>query len=277
MGVHMAFEIKYRLSYYGGEADNNRLPAHNGALSLEGVTWSFSLLAHYAATGKIKTRGQLSSKVEVYLAPARQGSFLQDLYVVVTEPNNIFLTTVAGSYAVATLGQLINSLVVTSLRGVCGLPSALSKPDEGKLSKLPSGDREALVDRIEPSMRRAHEVIDDGATQCIIKKGYTPLLTMDAKTKAYVNADLLTDEKMLVVSVGAYNANTGNGSVYLTHIGKSVPFSVEKGLDHATYAALSFSLDRYVNNLESNIEVACLEQISTDNRTKKLIIKRAFK
>ncbi len=273
----MSFELKYRLVYEGGEADNNRLPAHQGATSLEGITWSFDLIAHYAATGRIRARGELSPLVRLYLAPARQGSFLQDLTIFVTQPNNLFMTSVVGSYAVATLGQIVNSLVVSTLRQVCGLDQKIADKDDKRLSKLPSGDREALIDKVEAPMKRAHSVIEDGASTLAIKKGYTPLLTMDAATKAYVNADLLTDEKVWIASIGAYNANSGNGSAYLPAIGKTVPFFAPKGLDPNTYAAISLSLDRYVNGLGSTIEMAGTESLSLDGRIKKLIVSRAFK
>ncbi|GLR60285.1 hypothetical protein [Rhizobium indigoferae] len=273
----MTFELKYRLTYEGGEADNNRLPAHQGAISLEGITWSFDLLAHYAATGRIRARGELSPLVRLYLSPARQGSYIHDLTVFLTEPNNLFLTTAIGSYAVATIGQVVNSLVVSTFRQVCGLAEDLAQKDDQRLSRLPSGDREALIDKVEAPMKRAHAVIEDGASTLLIKKGYTPLLTLDAATKAYVNADLLTDEKVWMASVGAYNANSGNGRVYLPAIGKTVPFFAPKGLDANTYAAISLSLDRYVNGLGSIIEMAGTESLSLDGRIKKLIISRAFK
>lgn len=273
----MAFELKYRLTYEGGEADNNRLPAHQGAISLEGITWSFDLLAHYVATGKIRARGELSPRVRVYLSPPRQGSYVHDLIVSLAEPNNLFITTVVGSYAVSTIGQIVNSLAISTFKQVCGIVDNLVSSDEKKLSKLPSGDREALIDKIEAPMKRAHAVIDDGASTLSIKKGYTPLLTLNSMTKAYVNADLLTDEQVWMASVGAYNANTGNGRVYLPKIGKTVPFWAPKGLDPNTYAAISLSLDRYVNGLGSVIEMAGTESQSTDGRIKKLIISRAFK
>lgn len=154
---------------------------------------------------------------------------------------------------------------------------SLVTKQEKSLNKLPSGDREALVDKIEPSMRRAHTVIDEGAKTLEISKGYTPLVKLDSNTKAYVNADLLTDETVMVVSVGAYNANSGNGSVYIPDVGKTVPFFAPKGLDNPTYAALSYSLDQYVNGLPSQIEIACVKNVSIDERIKRLIIKRAFK
>ncbi len=269
--------LKYRIVYAGGDADDNRLPGHAGAISIEGLTWSLSLVGHYAAEGQIRARGKLSDKIKVYLAPARQGSYIQDVWVAITEPNSIYLTSVAGSYAIGTASQAINSLIGSALRGVCGLTVSLLKREERLLSSLPSGDQEALIDKIEPSMRRVHSIIDEGVTTITLKKGTTSLVKMDTHTKDYVNADLLTDETILVVSVGAYNANTGNGSAYVPNVGKSVSFFAPEGLDDNTYAALSYSLDQYVNKLPSDIEIACRPTVSVDGRLKRLRIVRAFK
>ncbi|ESZ29614.1 hypothetical protein X733_24895 [Mesorhizobium sp. L2C067A000] len=197
--------------------------------------------------------------------------------MVATEPNNLWMTTILGSYAVGTIGQMANSLIVTSVKEVCGIINRVTTKEERWLNGLPSGDREALVDKIEPSMKRAHAVIGEGAETLVIRKGYTPLVTLDHLTKAYVNADLFGEELTKTVSIGAFNANSGNGRLYLPEVGKTVPFFVEKGLDQGTYAALSHSLDSYVNNVPSMVDIVATEVLANDGRIKRLLIKRAYK
>lgn len=269
--------LKYELVYDGGIAAEGRLPAHSGATSLEGITWTLALIGHYVATGKIRTRGELSPDVRIYLAPARQGSFVQEVWVYLTEPNNLFLTSVVGSYVVGSISQTVNSLITSTIKQVCGLTVDLIKGDQDALDRLPSGDREALVDKIEPSMRRTHVVIGEGVATLDLKREQKPLFRLDQNTKAYVNADFLTDETLMVISVGAYNANSGNGSAYLPNVGKTVRFYAPKGLDPDTYGALSYSLDRYVNGLPSQIQIACVPTVSLDDRYKRLKVVRAFK
>jgi hypothetical protein len=269
--------LKYELVYDGGAASEGFLPAHNGATSLEGMTWTLTLIGHYAATGKIKARGELSPEIRIFLVPPRQGSFIQEVWIELTQPDNIFLTSIVGSYVVGSVTQALNSLITSTIKQVCGIAVELLKADQDALAKLPSGDREALIDKIEPSMRRAHTIIGEGANTLDIRMNKTPMLRLDHGTKAYVNADFLTDETLMVVSVGAYNANSGNGSAYLPEIGKTVRFYAPKGLDAETYAALSYSLDKYVNGLPSQIQIACVPTVSLDDRYKRLKIVRAFK
>lgn len=274
----MAETVNYRLEYHGDEADHNRLPAHHGAQSLEGITWSVALIANYLAVGKIKTRGQLSRKIQVFLYPARPGSFVSELVLFVTEPQNLFITSVLGSYLVGTASQLINAAIVRTIKEVCGIAHDLTKIDGQNLAKLPSGDLEALVDRTEASMRRAHEVINNGADTLLISEGDRKVIELNAETKAYVNTNIVGDKIVAKeVSVGAFNANTGNGRFYLPEIGKTVPFSVDREPTSGTYEALTGSLDLYVRKVPSNIAVKCLEVLSTDGRIKKLIVKSAEK
>lgn len=194
-------KLTYKLVYDGSAATDGMLPAHNGATSLEGITWTHTLIGHYAVTGKIKARGELSPDVRIYLLPPRQGAFIQEIWVQLTEPNNLFLTSIAGSYIVGSVSQTLNSLIISTIKQVCGLSVDLIKSDQDALNRLPSGDREALVDKIESSMRRAHTVIGAGANTLDIRTNKISLLRLDQDTKVYVNADFLTDETLMVISV----------------------------------------------------------------------------
>jgi hypothetical protein len=271
-------DIKYRLRYVGDEAEQNRLPAHEGAQSLEGVSWSISLITNYLATGDIRTRGAMSPKIKSFLSPARQGSFVNDIAIFITEPNNLFLTSLFGAYTINTISQIVNAVVVKTIKEASGIATQLTDKEKRWLSKFPSGDMEALVDRIEPSLRRAHDVIADGADNLIIQKGNIPVVTLDRSTKAYVNTSIKGDDEVeREVSVGAFNANSGNGRFYLPDTGKTVPFSIDREPASGTYQTLSYSLDRYVHRRPSYIKVKCFEVITTDGRIKKLIVLGARK
>lgn len=269
----MAEEIRYRLQYVGDDADRHILPAHSGSQSLEGISWSVSVLANYLATGRLKKRGALDTRIQVFIAPAQQGSFVDDLLIFVTEPNNMFLTSIVGAHAVSTVGQVLNSFIVSAVRQVCGLPSVDDQQQRSWLDRFPSGDMEAALDAIEPSMKRAHSVIGEGATQLIIQRDAAPLVSLDRRTKAYVNANIEGEEIVQrIVSVGALNVNTGNGRAYLPDIGKTVPFNVVREPDTGTYQALSYSLDRYARGLPDHVQIRCREIFANDDRIKRLVV-----
>ncbi|RUW96815.1 MAG: hypothetical protein EOS71_03675 [Mesorhizobium sp.] len=266
-------EFRYRLKYEGAVADQNVLPAHAGAQSLEGITWSFSLLTNYLVTGEIRHRGALDPRMKVYISPPARGSFITDVTIFLTQPESLFLTSVLGTYAVSTAGNAFNSFVTYAFKRVCGVFDQGDEDMLKALNKFPSGDLEANLDAIEPSMTRAHSVIGDGAERLLITKPRAPVTELNGTTKAYIQTDQKADDPSEhEVGVGALNVNQGSGRVFFQALGKTVPFQVVKEPDAGTYTTLSWSLDQYARGLESTIKIKCIEVYSIDGRIKRFII-----
>jgi hypothetical protein len=252
------------------------LPAHDGAISIEGVAFSFALLSNYMATGEIRSRGSMSPDISVYLRPARQGSFLQDLVLRVANEESLFISRVIGKFAPATTTKVITAIATRVLSEVTGQPHAATEAEARWLKKLPSGDMEALIDKVEPSIRRAHTVIGEGAGELIITKSKTPLISFNADTKAWVNTNIQSDGTIeRVVNIPAFNANTGNGRAYIAEVGKTVPFSVIREPAQRTYETLGWSLREYARERPSNIKIICSHITSLDDKIKKLVIEGA--
>ncbi|KAB0269090.1 hypothetical protein [Microvirga brassicacearum] len=269
--------LKFRLVYTGQDADRHILPAYDGARSIEGLSWAFSLLGNYLATGQIRKRGTLDPRIRFYMSPAARGSYTTDIIAFIVEPQNLFVTSLLGNYVVTTSTNTINAFMRHSFRRVCGLFDGDDDNDERLLKPFPSGDLEATLDAIEPAMIRAHGVIDNGADTLTLIKGRTPLIEMSSDTKAYVNKSIIGEkQKEVDASVGALNVNSGNGRVYLEDIGKTVPFSVVKEPEQGTYQALSSSLDRYARGIPSKVGIKYLEVLAIDGRIKKLLIVAAY-
>ena len=246
-------------------------------VSLEGISWSFSLLANYLATGKIKKSGAMSTAAMIYIEPAKKGSFVSDLIVHVSDPDSLFMTKAVGNFGATTLSAIFGTFVGYALKSVTGQQDQLTSQQRRWLSKFPRGDVEAMIDAIEASIKRAHTVIGEGAVTLNIKKSTASLLTFDEETKNYVNANIPgLQNTTKLVGVGAYDANSGNGRVFLHEVGKTVSFHVDKKqVSATTRQAISKSLDRYVNELPSGIEVVCDEILALDGRIKKLTIHKA--
>lgn len=274
----MTYEIPLRLQFEGKIAADNMLPAHDGAASIEGMAFSFTLLANYIATGEIRTRGEMSPLISIYLRPSRQGSFLQDLVLRIANEESLFINRVVGRFAPATTAKVITAVATRVLSDVTGQNYSATDAEKRWLDKLPSGDMEALVDRVEPSVRRAHTVIGEGAGELIVMKGRTPLVTFNSATKAWVNTNIQSDQTIeRTVSISALNANTGNGRAYLPNVGKTVPFSVVREPAQKTYETLAWSLREYTRERPSGIVVTCTQIISLDDKIKKLVIEGAIR
>ncbi|MGI3901545.1 MAG: hypothetical protein ACRYF1_13745 [Janthinobacterium lividum] len=252
------------------------LPAHAGTTSLEGVSWSFSLLGHYLARGKIRKRGALSSQVRLYIVPSEPGSFTQDIIGFIADPNNLFVTSIMGQYAASTATECINSTFTYVFKEVCGLGSGEGPTEKELVLHLPSGDLDALVDAVEPSMIRSHRTINNGSSNLIINAGRDVIINLTPATKSYIEANFRNDNDVdWQGRVSAFNANTGNGRAYLVRVGKIVPFSVMREPENGTYAALSHSLDLYTQGLPSDVNLTAREVLAADGRIKKLEIRAA--
>ncbi len=62
---------------------------------------------------------------------------------------------------------------------VCGLRDDHSVENDPILQRLPSGELEALVDAIEPSMIRGHAVIGEGASILNINSGRDAIININ--------------------------------------------------------------------------------------------------
>ena len=72
---------RLRISYEGGLADENSLPGYDGAKSIDGITRAVHIATNAYMTGEVEGRATALKKASIVLRPARQGSFVFDLIV----------------------------------------------------------------------------------------------------------------------------------------------------------------------------------------------------
>src|SRR5690606_18695839 len=101
--------IPYRVIFEGLDADGNELEAYAASKSLEGLTWALSTTINFAATGRYKSRGDMSKSARIYMSPARQGSFIVAMNAWVVA--NPFLATVVLGGAVSMVAPYVNKTI----------------------------------------------------------------------------------------------------------------------------------------------------------------------
>lgn len=74
-------EHRIRVRYTGGLADQNILPGYDGATSIDGITRALHLATHAYMTGEVTTRAPALKGASIQMKPARQGSFIFELIV----------------------------------------------------------------------------------------------------------------------------------------------------------------------------------------------------
>lgn len=242
----MEFDITVKFS--GDEAERHRIPAYEGAQSLQGISRGLVLVSNYLTTGEIRKRAPFSQDVKFYLQPSRPGSFEIILTTVI---ENIDLIAVGG--IVSTIGFAITANLLTDgFKTIFGrIIGGGQTPETDEFQMIDDarpGDVDALVDAAEPAIIQAHTIINQGSSNIVVIQGDNNILTLNSTSKEYVKRSRFGEDiERLDVSVGSLNVNTGYGRVFVHDLGKTVPFTVVKEPDAGTYGALSHSLNQYAN------------------------------
>ena len=264
----------------GQDASQHVLPAFEGAQSLEGLARSFTLIAHYAATGEIRKRYPFESGVKLYIQPPRQGSF-EAAFSLLTAPDTVFTTTALGALGVGMFGNLLMDLIKLIGKRLTGGADEPSTEQLRTLIRARAGELEALGEAVEPSLKKAHTVINNGAGTINVFYGDNNIVNLNSITKEYITSQIEDDaviEKL--VSVGMLNANTRNGRVYDWELGRTVPIHVPRTANPRALNSLAISLERYsaraMRGDNSDVTIRATTVRAVDGTVKRYLITDAF-
>lgn len=269
-------KIPYKVVFNGLDADENELEAYSASKSLEGLTWALSITINFAVTGKYKSRGDMSKSARIYMSPARQGSFIVVMNAWVVA--NPFLATVALGGAVSVVAPYVNKTIEyafgKALGSISDLPDGFRKY-YNRLSKDERIQLDALVQRIEPPLSRAHMVIGQTAKEVTFKSKRTDLFKMDQTTKEYIEAKPLDAPEVLFTNVTAYNVVSHNGRMYDPVNGNTAAFTLVKSPLKGTASTITTSLDQYQAGRKGMVKVTADRVQTESGRLKKFLITAA--
>jgi hypothetical protein len=251
------------ISFRGMDADQNRLEAFAGTESAAGIARSLSLVAHYAATGTIRRRYPFDERVQFYLEAMEPGSFNWKLVLAVTGTVSIGLAT----NAIYDLGKLV-------LARAIGHEDVQVSGELAEFHDSRSGDIDALVEAVEPALKKGHYGIGQTARQIVIVNGSNnqTMIVFDAASKAYLaeSRDAEMDEQD--VSVSALNVNDRTGRAYFLDLGRTIPFRIASEADPKVVGVLATGLDRYARRTPAPVRITFRRIEAADGRLKRIII-----
>lgn len=105
---------RIKIRYKGGLADKNALPGYDGATSIDGITRAMHIITHAYMTGETVTRATALKRASIQIKPARQGSFIFDLIVLMEQ------YPATSSAGVALGAPMFYDFVKTALRRAIG-------------------------------------------------------------------------------------------------------------------------------------------------------------
>jgi hypothetical protein len=254
------------ISFQGLDADRGQIEAFAGMESAAGLARALTLIGHYAATGVVRHRFPFSRDVQFFLEATETGSF------------NFRIKIIAGTVAVGLATNGIYDLIklVTS-KAIGQEPIALSEKVDG-LNRSKSGDIDALVEAIEPALKKAHYGIGETAKKIVIEESSSRklVITFDDHSKNYLMENVSGDDAEQDVSISALNVNDRTGRAYFLDLKRTIPFRVSKDADPKTMSVLSAALDRYANKSPAPIRISFSRVEALDGRLKRLVVFRAL-
>ncbi|WP_462118541.1 DUF7946 domain-containing protein [Methylorubrum extorquens] len=229
----------------GAIAERNVLPAFEGAQSLEGIARSITLVSHFIVTSQVRKKYPFDRNVLIVMEPPRKGSF-EAIFSFVTDKDTVLTTTALGSLGVSLFGDVLKDTLTLIVKRLVGKDHTPKTDQLGRMLAADAGNIEALGEAVEPALKKAHIVINNGAGNITIISGSNNVVTFDGNSKRYLNTTVIVEQPShKLVSCGMLNANTRNGRIFDQELGRTVPIRVPKGANPRTLGALAESLQRY--------------------------------
>lgn len=269
------------VKFDGREAERHAIPAYEAIESLRGVTLALTMILYYMQEGIVRHRKFENRRFQLNYIAEKEGS-IETIFEFITNPSTVeILKYITGGIGLGVAGNFtydfIKSIFSRSVGGVAA-DSIENLEAEGRLD---SGDLQALVEAIEPSIKNAHRSIGYGADRILIINGDNNTVTFNGRTKEYINSSREDDTNIdRNLSIGSFNANSGIGRAFDFEEGRTIPFELIDE-DRETNLYILQSFDSYAKRkrlgqeLSSQIGVRYKRILSPDGRTKKILISRA--
>ncbi|GEM_PF-2647920 len=255
------------ISFRGLDADAGHLEAFSGIESAAGIARALTLIAHYAATGEVRRRYPFDPNVQFFLEGTEEGSFNW----------KIALVTVGGPLALGLTTNAIYDLTKLTLSHAIGTePEAISSEVQ-QLERDRSGDLNALVEAVEPALKKGHYGVGETASEIVITETTTRsvIVTFDRNSKDYLERDVHAAEDGQDVSISALNVNDRTGRAFFLDLGRTIPFRVSKDAHPETLTTLSAAINRYANRNPAPIRIEFERIEAIDGRLKRIVIYKA--
>jgi hypothetical protein len=257
----------------GDMASDGEVPAFASLESLHGFSQAVMMILHFAETGEIRRRGFKELRTDLRIIATREGSFefifeFKDLVPIFVE---------AYGKGIANASWELIKTVFSRAIGASGSKDIEAAEEAGALN---TGDLGALVQAAEPSIRKAHSVVNHGSSNInIFINGDDNRIVLDAASKEYMHESIFNDEtrsqRFLVTS---FDGRNRTGRLFDLEAEQAFTFDLLAEADRASLtvivdAARAYAL-REKGKFDEKMEVVCAFTSidAADGRTKRLRI-----
>lgn len=271
-------EHRLKVKYEGGLADQNALPGYDGATSIDGITRAVHIVLHAYMTGEVISRATALKNASVLIKPARQGSFIFELLVLIEAYP---ATTGIG----AALGApMLYDFIKTAFKRATG--SLDAEPETTSLRKLyerkeppplkrPPVDFDELSEVLEGSLQDAHRPIGVDGTVGKISIGSPrhELVVFNDNTKDWVNTrEEGVGLEVVRGNITRYNSLSRNSRVFVDQFGRVVPMRPDADFSVGDLSLLTWSLHGSNIGAPNKLEMRVRRVSSASGKVKRLLL-----
>lgn len=251
------------ISFSGLDADKGRIEAFSGIESAAGLARALTIVGHYAATGQVRRRFPFDPTVQFYLDGTEEGSFNWQIAVKFGGPLALGLAT----------NGLYDLIKLAFTKAASGDEPAVSAPVES-INQGRSGDIDALVEAVEPALKKAHYGINETATRITLRESQskTVVVEFDSQSKSYLKDSIKSNDDTQDVIISSLNVNDRTGRAFFVELGRTVPFTVSRDSRPGTMSTLSANLKRYADKTPLATAIRFTRIEASDGRLKRIII-----
>jgi hypothetical protein len=266
------------VTYRGGLASENSLPLYDGTTSIHGIGQALQIATHAFMTGEVVSRATALKGASIIMKPARQGSFIVDMVVLIEQYPAV------SSVSAAIGAPVFYDFVKTAFRRATG--SLEAEPEtahlrniynrkEPLLTRKRPADLDELAETLEGSLQRAHRPIGDGGTVNSIEVGSPrrELITLNDETKDWVNTrEEAPSLELFRANVTRFNSISRNGRAYIDQFEKVIPFRPDGDFAAGDLPLLTWSLHGSNSGLPSKLEMRMRRVNSASGKIKRLLL-----
>lgn len=187
------------------------------------------------------------------------------------------MKVVAGTIAIGIATNAVYDLGKLVLTKAIGEEPTHLSQDVANLDDKKSGDIEALVEAVEPALKKGHYGIGSTVKKIEIYEEHTKkvVVVFDERSKEYLNTSEPAGREIVDSSISALNVNDRTGRAFLYDLQRTVPFLVARDAEPGTMATLGAALNRYARKRAVPIRITFTKIEAGDGRLKRLIIHKA--
>ena len=239
---------RIKISYRGGLADDHALPGYDGATSIDGISRAVHIVTHAYMTGEAVSRATALRNASIIMKPARQGSFIFELIVLLEAyPATSAVVTALSAPAFYDFLKVAFRRATGALNSepeTAYIRNLYERREPPPLQRHPV-DLDELAEKLEGSLQDAHRPIGPEGTINHVEIGRPRggLVVFNAETKDWVNT---RDQAPGLVEYNGnmtrYNAISRNGRAFIQQLNRVVPVRPDGDFAAGDLGVLTWSL-----------------------------------